>query len=183
MTDPAIIQGYTYPLGDVEIGTLEIRHPSIVSETGDTGVIRLASEEVTEAELQVAPYFEARLEPDAPMDGGAVVKFVRSTIQITRPERSTTGVPQMVLRVQNADQRIGEGIYAVAQTAIPVECTYRVFTRGTRYNGAPDILSGLELVNPELSLLEVTVRAQGPDVVNRAFHKARYDNRFPLLGL
>ena len=183
MTDPAATRNIIYPNGDVEIPTIEVRHPAIISETGVEGVIRLSSEELSQADLEASPFFEARLEEDAPVDAGQIVQFIRSTIGIERPERSTTGVPQLVLRVQNADARIGQGLYEVARSATPAECTYRSFTRFTRLNGQPDVLDGLELVSPEINVVQVSVRAQGPDVVNRAFHRQRYDSRFPLLGL
>ncbi|MEM7529373.1 MAG: DUF1833 family protein [Pseudomonadota bacterium] len=182
MTDPRIEASYAYATDDVEIGTIEVRHPAILSETGDEGVIRIAAVDVPPSELEQEPYFQARLEADAPMDAGEIVNFVRGKISIERPEKSTSGVPQAVLRVQNVDARIGQAFELVADSGQPAECTVRVFTEATRLSGLPDVLSGLELIDPEISLVEVSVRAQGPDVVNFPLHRQRYDRRFPLLS-
>ena len=182
MTDERLLDNYTYAAGDVEIGTLELRHPLILDDTGNAGVIRLAAVDAPPSELERHPYFEARLEPDAPRDAGQIVKFVRAPVAIERPERSTTGVAQAVIRVANADARIGEALNLVAQSSEPVAATFRVFSERTRLFGNPEVLDGLELVDPEVNMVEVSVRAQGPDVTNLPFHRQRYDARFPLLG-
>ena len=182
-TDPAITATYAYATDDVEIGTIEIRHPLIEDDQGNAGVIRLAAVFAPPSELELEPYWEARLEADAPMNAGEIVPFIRAPITVERPERSTTGVPQATIRTANADARIGEALTAVARSAEPARCTVRVFTEATRLGGQPDVLDGLDLVDPEVNVMEVTVRAQGPDVVNTLYQTQRYDSRFPLLGL
>lgn len=183
MTDAKIVESYAYATDDVEIATVELRHPAIVSDDGQPGVIRIAAVSASPSELEARPYFEARLEATAPVNAGEVVKFIRAPFSIERPERSTTGVPQAVMRVANVDTRIAAGLRAVARSSDAVECTIRTFTERTRLNGDPDVLGGLEMVDPEVDLIEVSVRAQGPDVVNTPFHVQRYDSRFSLLGL
>lgn len=180
---PALVEAYAYATDDVEIATVELRHPSIVSDIGGPGQIRLASAFVPADQLQAAPYFRARLEADAPLDPGAVVEFIRCPIRIERPERSTSGVPQVQFVVPNVDARIGEALIAVARTEVPVALTIRVFTLGSALGGEPEVLGGFELVDPVIDQLSVSVRAQGPDVVNIQFHRQSYDQRFPLLGL
>ena len=182
MTDSRITEGYVYPGDDVEIGTIELRHPSIVSETGEEGVIRIASVFAPPSVLEETPYFEARLEDTAPLNPGEVVRFIRAPVSVERPERSSSGVPQAVLRVQNADARIGQALNLVARSGEPVACIIRSFTEETRLGGNPEVLSGLELVDPRIDMVEVSVRAQGPDVTNLSLHRQRYDRRFPLLG-
>lgn len=183
MTDTGIVESYAYATDDLEVATVELRHPMITSDDGQAGVIRIAAVSATPSELEAEPYFEARLEATAPLNAGEIVKFIRAPIVIERPERSTTGVPQAVMRVANVDTRIADGLKAVARSTDPVECTIRSFTDRTRLNGDPDVLGGLEMVSPEIDAVEVSVRAQGPDVVNTPFHVQRYDSRFPLLGL
>lgn len=185
MTDiaPEITALYAYATEDAEIATLEIRHPLIVSDTGAPGQIRLASVFAPADVLEREPTFRARLEADAPMNPGEIVEFLRAPIQIDRPERSTTGAPQVQFRISNVDARIGEALIAIARSDAPVEMTIRVFTLASALGGEPEVLGGFELVDPEISTMTVSVRAQGPDVTNIRFARQTYDGRFPLLGL
>lgn len=185
MTDiaPQITEAYVYATDDVEIATVELRHSSIVSDTGAPGAIRLASVFVPADQIEAEPYFEARLEADAPRDAGQIVQFIRAPIQIDRPERSSTGVPQVQFRIANVDARIGAALIAIARTDEPVEMTIRVFTLASRLSGEPEVLGGFELLDPEIDALTVSIRAQGPDVTNIRFARQTYDSRFPLLGL
>lgn len=182
MTDPAIEAGYRYAGQDVEIPTIELRHPLILDDDGNAGVIRLAAVFAPASEIEREPYWYARLEETAPMNAGEVVAFIRAPIELERPERSTTGVPQALVRVANADARISEAFALAARSAEPVFATVRAFTEATRLSGQPDVLDGLELADPELDIVEARVRVQGPDVINIQFHKDRYDRRFPLIG-
>lgn len=182
MTDASIIRAYAYATEDVEIATVELRHPLILSETGDAGVLRLASVFVPPDELEQEPWFEARLEADAPLDPGAVVRFIRAPIEVVRPERSQAPAGQVEFRFANVDAAIGAALIDISKSATPVAVTVRVFTMSSRLSGQPEVLSGFELTDPEVTPIHVVVRAQAPDVVNTAFHRQRYDRRFPLLG-
>lgn len=184
MTDAAIVQSYAYATDDVEIATIEARHPDITDPvTGALGALRLASVFASPAEIEGAPYFEAKLEATAPLDAGAVVPFNRAPLDIVRPEKTGAGVPQIRLRFSNIDAHIGKTLIAASKTLTPVALTFRCFTMATRLGGHPEVIDGFELVNPILTGALVEITARAPDVINIPFHGQYYDQRFPLLGL
>jgi hypothetical protein len=179
----ALAQAYAYGTDDLLIETLEFRHPLLVSDFGDNGQIRVAQFFQRPADLEEQPFWEGRLDAGAPLNPGEVVRFVRMGFKFSRPERSTSGAPQFQLEIDNVDARIGDALRAAADTEDPIFLTVRTFTESTRLSGEPDVLDGFELREPEVTASIVRARGQGPDVLNRGFHKERYDARFPLLGL
>jgi hypothetical protein len=183
MIDQSLLRAYAYATEDVEIATVEVRHPAITDiETDSAGVIRLASVFAPPGEIEAAPFFEARLEDDAPLQGGQIVPFNRAPIEIVRPEKTSSGVPLARFRFSNVDARITAALITASKSQVPVEVTIRVFTDAARLSGQPEVLTGFELVDPSISgVVEVTARA--PDVINIPFHTSFYDARFPLLGL
>ncbi len=184
MPHPSIIESYVYATGDVEIATVEIRHPALLDPgTGAAGAIRLASVFAPPSEIEDAPFFEARLEADAPCQPGEIVPFNRAPIEIIRPERTSTGVPLARFRFSNVDARITRALITVSKTLDPVQATIRVFTMAARLSGQPEVLDGFELVDPDITDGGVEVTATAPDVINTPFHRQFYDARFPLLGL
>ncbi|MBC7132144.1 MAG: DUF1833 family protein [Roseovarius sp.] len=184
MPHPAIIASYAYATEDIEIATVEVRHPEIADPgTGAAGSIRLASVFANAHEIEEAPFFEARLEPDAPIEGGQIVAFNRAPIEIVRPERTSLGVPLARFRFANVDARITRALIAASKTLDPVEITIRGFTLSTRLSGQPEVMTGFELVDPVIAAASVEVTARAPDVINTPFHRQFYDTRFPLLGL
>jgi len=181
--DPDIIEHYAYATDDIEILTVEARHPELTSETGDVGVIRIAAAFVAPSELETSPYFEAKLEADAPLGADQIVKFIRGPIEIVRPARESSAVPRARFRFANVDPAISEALLIAASGDVPIEISLRVFTDKTRLAGQPEVLDGFELVDPQIDTLRVEVAAQPPDVINTPFHRQFYDQRFPLLGL
>lgn len=181
--DEALLRTYAYATDDIEVATVEVRHPAIPAQgTGAGGVLRLASAFVPSSELSSAPFFEARLEQDAPIDAGEVVAFVRAPIEIVRPEKTSSGVPLARFRFSNVDARITKSLIEASKSEQPVAVTIRVFTEASRLGGQPEVMGGYELVDPAIAgSVEVTARA--PDVINIPFHQSYYDARFPLLGL
>ncbi|MBE0452651.1 DUF1833 family protein [Roseovarius autotrophicus] len=183
MTDDSLLRAYAYATDDVEIATVEVRHPAIEDpRSGSPGVIRLASVFASPGDIEATPFFEARLEVDAPLQPGEIVPFNRAPIEIIRPEKTSSGVPLARFRFSNVDARITGALIAASKSQVPVAVTIRVFTQAARLSGQPEVLSGFELVDPSISgAVEVTARA--PDVINIPFHTSFYDARFPLLGL
>lgn len=181
---PSIVASYAYATDEVEIATVEVRHPEITDPgTGTAGAIRLASVFADAPEIEQDPFFEAKLEAGAPINAGEVVQFNRAPIGIMRPEKTSLGVPLARFRFSNVDARITRALIAASKTLDPVRITLRVFTMGTRLSGQPEVLDGFELVDPVVQTSGVEVTARAPDVINTPFHRQFYDNRFPLLGL
>lgn len=184
MPHPSIIESYAYATADIEVATVEVRHPELTDPGTDAaGTIRLASVFAPPGEIEDTPFFEAKLEPDAPVDAGQVVQFNRAPIEIVRPEKTSLGVPLARFRFSNVDAEITRALIAVSKTADPVKVTIRAFTIGTRLSGQPEVLDGFELVDPDITSGGVEITATAPDVINTPFHRSFYDARFPLLGL
>ncbi|MET4128404.1 DUF1833 family protein [Roseovarius sp. MBR-6] len=184
MPHPSIIASYAYATDDIEIATVEVRHPEIIDPgTGLEGAIRLASVFAPPSAIEEEPFFEARLEADAPLNPGAIVSFNRAPIEIVRPEKTSLGVPLARFRFSNVDARITRALITASKGTVPVQITLRAFTMATRLAGQPEVLTGLELVDPRITGSGVEVTARAPDVINTPFHMEFYDARFPLLGL
>ncbi len=184
MPHPSITASYAYATDDVEIATVEVRHPEITDPgSGLVGSIRLASVFAGPGEIEDTPFFEAKLETDAPIQAGEVVQFNRAPIEIVRPEKTSLGVPLARFRFSNVDARITKSLIAASKTLDPIQITIRAFTMATRLSGQPEVLDGFELVDPVITGTGVEVTATAPDVINTPFHRQYYDTRFPLLGL
>ena len=184
MPDPAIIEAYAYATDDIEVATVEVRHPELTDPgTEASGTLRLASVFAPPGEIEDTPFFEAKLEANAPVGAGQIVPFNRAPIEIIRPEKTSLGVPLARFRFSNVDAEITRALMAVSKTLDPVEITIRVFTMATRLSGQPEVLGGFELVDPVITPGGVEVTATAPDVINTPFHRQFYDARFPLLGL
>ena len=81
MPDPALSQAikeaYAAAPSDVVIlHTLELRHPAFVDDAGEPTAIRVVRDH---ADLT------ARLEPGAPLDGGAMVTFIAMAFDLSQP--------------------------------------------------------------------------------------------------
>lgn len=184
MTDPAIIRTYAYATDDIEVATIEVRHPDITDPvTGAAGSLRLASAFVPPSDIEQTPYFEAKLEAGAPLQPGEVVPFNRAPFEIVRPEKTGAGVPSIRLRFSNVDARITAALITASKSGTPVAVTFRGFTVATRLSGQPEVMDGFEIVDPGITQTAVEVTARAPDVINIPFHRQFYDQRFPLLGL
>ena len=135
MPHPAIVEAYAYATADIEVATVEVRHPELTDPgTEASGTLRLASVFAPPGEIDDAPFFEAKLEADAPVGPGQIVPFNRAPIEIMRPEKTSLGVPLARFRFSNVDAAITRALMAVSKTRHPVEATIRVFTmaRGCR---------------------------------------------------
>ncbi|SEK34839.1 protein of unknown function [Roseovarius azorensis] len=184
MPHPSIIASYAYATEDIEVATVEVRHPEITDPvTGLAGAIRLASIFAPPDEIEAEPFFEARLEAEAPLQAGQIVLFNRAPIEIVRPDKTAVGVPLARFRFSNVDARITAALIAASKTLTPVAITIRSFTLATRLSGQPEVLDGFELIDPRITAAGVEVTARAPDVINIPFHGQFYDTRFPLLGL
>lgn len=184
MPHPSIIASYAYATEDIEVATVEVRHPEITDPvTGQAGAIRLASVFVPPDQIEEEPFFEAKLEAGAPLEAGQIVRFNRAPIEIVRPDKTDVGVPLARFRFSNVDARITAALIAASKTLTPVAITIRSFTMATRLSGQPEVLDGFELIDPRITAAGVEVTARAPDVINIPFHGQFYDTRFPLLGL
>lgn len=172
MPDPtlsaAIREAYASAPSDVVIlHTLEIRHPSFATP------IRVVNDH---ADLV------ATLEPDAPLDGGQPVTFVRFAFRFRLPDVMSTGMPEIELEIDNLAPEVIGYMDAAAQSGELIEVTYRAFLN-TDTSG-PQNVPPLTLVlhDVQADVFAVRGRASFGDFGNRRWPGETYDaERFPGL--
>lgn len=165
----AIKEAYASAPSDVVIiNTLEIRHPAF------TTPIRVVSDFVT---------VTARLEVNAPVDGGVMVDFIPFAFELTLPEVMDRGVPELQLRIDNVSREIIQNIELAMGLPEKLEITYRAFLSND-LSGGPhnDPPLHLTITSIEADAYSIQARASIADFVNKKFPNKEYDERqFPGL--
>lgn len=172
MPDPtlsqAIREAYASAPSNVVIHhTLELRHPAF------TAPIRVVRDY---ADLT------ARLESSAPADAGLLVTFVRFAFDLTKPEVSPDGVPQLTIEIDNVSRDIVANIEAALSTTDLVQATYREYisTDLTAPQNDPPI--HMTIMSVTADVFRVKAVAGFPDLINRRFPTTEYDSEtFPGL--
>ena len=165
MTDTTLSQALkeayaSAPANVVIYHTMELRHPAF------TAPIRVVRD--------YAP-LTATLEATAPADPGAAVTFAAFAFEFTKPEVSSTGVPQITIEIDNVDRMILANIEAAMTTTDLVQVTYREFISSDL--SAPQNNPPLTMIIMTVSatVFKVTATAGFPDLMNRRFPNAEYD--------
>lgn len=165
----ALKEAYASAPSDVVIiSTLEIRHPAF------TTPIRVVSDYVA---------VMARLEANAPQNAGELVVFQPFAFELSLPELSDKGVPELGLRIDNVSREILENIELAIPLPDLLDITYRAYLSN-------DLVSGPHN-NPPLTLTinhieadaqAINAKASIADFINRKFPNQEYDEtRFPGL--
>lgn len=147
------------PSGTIIYHTLELRHPAFSSPIR---VVRDYADLV------------ATLEATAPVDAGVAVTFVRFAFEFTKPEISTTGVPQMTIEIDNVDRSIIANIEAALTSTAMVQATYREYIStdlSAPQNNPPISMTILSLT---ADVFRVKAVAGFPDLMNRRFPTLEY---------
>lgn len=173
MPDPArsaaIREAYaSAPVDEVIHHTLKLWHPAF------TAPIRVVRDVVA---------LEARLEPGAARDPGAVVSFIAYAFDVVPPEQTTTGAPQCVIEIDNVSREILAQIDLAVASSDPVVVIYRAFLSSDLDSG-PENDPPLEMTISAISATELRIRATAgfPDLLNTRFPGLKYDlERFPGL--
>lgn len=165
----AIKEAYASAPSDVVIiNTLEIRHPAF------TAPIRVVSDYVP---------VTARLETNAPLNGDEMVEFTPFAFELTLPEITDRGVPELSLKIDNVSREIIQNIELAMGLPDKLELTYRAFLSND-LSGGPhnDPPLHLTITSIEADAHAVQARASIADFVNKKFPSKEYDERrFPGL--
>ena len=124
----------------------------------------------------------ATLESTAPIDASTAVLFQAFTFDFTKPDVSSTGVPQISITIDNVDRSIIANIEAALLTTEIVQVTYREFLSNdlsAPQNNPPLTMSIMSIT---ADTFKITAKAGFPDLMNRRFPTTEYDPQiFPGL--
>ena len=178
MPDPslsaAIREAYAAAPADIVIlHTLELRHPSFLDDDGQPTAIRVVRDHVD---------LMARLEADAPVDGGSVVRFVAMGFELELPPVDTAPVPEIAVTIDNVSREIVRHLDAASTSQDKIEVTYRPYLSTDLEGPQMDPPITLILTEVEADVFRVTGRARMLDIGNKAFPAENYTaKRFPGL--
>ena len=173
MPDPAlsaaIREAYaSAPEDEVVYHTLEFWHPAF------TLPIRVVRDTVA---------LDARIEPGAARDAGAVMTFVAYAFDVVPPEQITTGLPQCVIEIDNVSREILAQIDLAVASATPVTVIYRNYLASGLDSG-PENDPPLEMTISAINANALRIRATAgfADLLNQRFPSMDYDlETFPGL--
>ena len=164
MTDSTLSQALkeayaSAPHDQIIYHTLELRHPAFSQP------IRVVRDRVD---------LVATLEASAPADPATEVLFVAFAFDLTKPEISALGVPQITITLDNVDRAIVANIEAAMRTTDLVEVTYREylnFDLSTPQNNPPLSMTILSIT---ADVFKVTAVAGFVNLMNRRFPAQEY---------
>ena len=147
--------------------TLELRHPSFSSPIR---VVRDYSD------------LTAGLEASAPSNPNEYVLFTGFAFDFTKPEISTSGVPQMSIVIDNVSREIVANIELALTSTDLVKATYREYIStdlSIPQNNPP---VHMDIMSVSATLFQVTAVAGFPNLMNRKFPTKEYSTEeFPAL--
>lgn len=140
--------------------TIELRHPAF---TTPIRVVRNNANLV------------ARLESSAPENPGEQVEFVAFSFDFTKPEISTSGVPQVVLEIDNVDRAIVANIEAAMAGTDLIKVTYREYISTDLMAPQNDPPLHMTILTISADVFRVRCTAGFANLVNYRFPRTEYD--------
>lgn len=170
----AIREAYaSAPADTVILHTLELRHPSFLDDDGQPTAIRVVRDHVD---------LMARLEADAPVDGGMMVRFVAMGFELELPPVDTAPVPEIAVTLDNVSRELVRHLDAASTSQDKIEVTYRPYLSTDLEGPQMDPPITLILTEVEADVFRITGRARMLDIGNKAFPAETYTaRRFPGL--
>jgi len=147
------------PANIVIYHTLELNHPAF------TTPIRVVRDYVD---------LIATLEPTAPINPSEVVTFIGFSFDFTKPEVSSTGVPQITITMDNVDRSIVANIEAALGSTEMVTVIYREFISTDLSSPQNDPPLQLTITNIVADVFKVTATAGFPNLQNKRFPTTEY---------
>lgn len=165
----AIKEAYaSAPAGVIIHHTLEFRHSAFSSP------IRVVRD---------FQNLDATLEATAPLNPGQQVLFVGFAFDLSKPEMSAAGVPQITIEIDNVDRAIVANVEAAMTTTEMVQVTYREYLSTDLSRPQNDPALTMTVMSISATALRVTAVAGFPDLMNRRFPGREYDAQtFPGLA-
>jgi len=156
----------------VILDTLELRHPAFRNEA-EPKALRL-----------VRNYQDlvARLEDNAPLEGGCYVTFTALAFDLTLPPLESVPVPEIVVHIDNVSRYLMPYLDQASISPFPIEMTYRPYL--STHLEAPQMTPPLTLTLSEVvaTAFSITARARMLDVGSLPFPSLTYTPKaFPGL--
>lgn len=124
----------------------------------------------------------ATLEATAPADPSTAVLFVGFAFELTKPEMSTSGVPQLTIEIDNVDRSIVANIEQAITSTELVQVTYREFLSSDLSAPQNDPPITMTVMAISADVFKVRATCGFPDMQNRRFPTKEYDPQtFPGL--
>ena len=163
------------PAAEIILDTLELRHPAFVDENGANIALRVVRNTVD---------FTGRLEASAPMNAGEDVVFQALGFDISMPEISPQGAPEVTITLDNVTREMIPHFRAAAMSNAPVELTYRPYLASDPTTPQTPTPLTLTVKSCSASVGTATIKAEASDIANKAFPSNVYSaQKFPGLVL
>lgn len=162
------------PSDDVILHTMEFRHPAFI-ENGIPIAVRVVTDPGDQLVLSDPEVYgiELKLEDDAPMNPGEIVKFISCMFDFTLPGANETALPEVEISLDNVSREIGQYLDAAAGERATLELTYREYLASDLL--APQfILNGLSVSKVRSNIFRVIGSASFVDLLNSSFPKKLY---------
>lgn len=172
--EQALAEAYaSAPTDRVIFDTLELRHPAFVDDAGQPTGIRvvIGYEDIT-----------ARLEGDAPLNGGEYVDFVAGAFRFALPGFEENKVPELKIILDNVTREIEGHLEAASNDLHPIAVTYRPYLSTDLSKPQMDPPIHMTLNSVTSTAMQVSGTATLSDVHNWPFPSEKYLRaRFPGL--
>lgn len=157
------------PHGEISLDTIEIIHPAFDEP------IRLTKGNVN---------IKAKLEDDAPVDGGKVVEFIAAPWEFVKPAIEEDRVPEITLSFDNVSREISEAISKAVKMPIPVKMIYRPYLMSAlEYGPQMNPPIEMEIADSTADNYTIKIKANMEDTFFSPFGTQRYTNeRFPAVS-
>lgn len=178
MPDPtleeAIKEAYASCPAEVELVTLEFRHPNFVDESSNPTAIRVVLDRVNH---------NLTLEDEAPLNPGESVNFIAMGFELDRPEVESSGTPVLTIRLQNIDREIEQQLRAATRSPYPVVGTLRIYLASDTSGPQNNPPMQFQLSDIEADDAAITANATFGNEATRQFPAENYTaTRFPGLS-
>lgn len=164
----AIKEAYaSAPSDEVILFTIEMRHPKF---TEPLRVVR-DNQNLT-----------ARLEEDAPVNGGEAVLFVAYPFDIKPPDTDEYGKPELTITIDNVGREILTYVEQAVKTRDVIEVTYRLYLASDLSGPQNNPPMTMQVTSISATPQSITIVASFADLSNKAFPKQMYTlEQFPSL--
>lgn len=116
----------------------------------------------------------ATLEASAPRNANQAVTFIAFNFDFTKPEVSSTGVPQITITMDNVDRAIVANIEAALSSTELVTVIYREFISTDLSSPQNNPPLTMTITNVVADLFKVTATAGFPNLHNKRFPTLEY---------
>lgn len=154
------------PTDTIIYPTLELYHSAFIDNNGNPAPIRVVRD---------YDNLTARLEINAPRNGGEYVTFIGFNFDFTKPESGYDTIPQITITIDNVDRSILANIEKTLGTFEQIKLIYREFIStnlNTPQNNPP---LEMTIINITADLYKITATAGFPNLMNKKFPTVEYN--------